>query len=133
MQIRSLTINDKVWHDFSLANLANQGIHQTLISQTLICQLVTFILFTIGCIVNSPNFLLPTFFESQFAKLSKLFSSTAYAIYKLQQLPYKFYWQTFNIHHLCMVTQLIWALFSNAKCWCTLNSCYTDQGCRKQF
>ena len=34
------------------------------IRQTLIHQLVTFILFTIGCTVNWPNFLLPTFFET---------------------------------------------------------------------
>ena len=39
------------------------------VHQTLICQLATFILFIIGCTVNSPNFLQPTCFERQFAKL----------------------------------------------------------------
>jgi len=38
------------------------------IRQTLVRQLVTFILFTIGCTVNSPNFLPPSCFKRQFAK-----------------------------------------------------------------
>jgi len=37
------------------------------IHQTLIRQLAFFVLFIIGCTVNSPNFLPPTCFERQFA------------------------------------------------------------------
>ena len=54
----------KVWWDFVWQIWNIKEIYQTLIHE-----LATFILFIIGCTVNSSNFPLPTCFKRQFAKL----------------------------------------------------------------